>query len=117
MSIQRRVVAGIVVLNVAGEYFGGLETHALEQTLGDEIAAGNTLLLLDLSSCRAMNSTALGILIEAHRTCEAQGGAIKVCAAHGRMKALLHVLHAERLFEHYESEAEALASFVQRASA
>jgi anti-anti-sigma factor len=117
MSIQRRESAGIVVLDVAGEYFGGLETHALEQTLGDEIAAGNVLLLLDLSSCRAMNSTALGILIEAHRACEAQGGVIKVCGARGRMKALLRVLHVERLFEQYETSAEALASFVQRASA
>lgn len=117
MRIQRRESAGVVILEIAGDYFGGLETHALEQALGDEMAAGNVLLLLDLSSCHAMNSTALGILIEAHRACEAQGGVMKLCGAQGRMKSLLNVLHVERLFEQYATEAEALASFVQQASA
>lgn len=115
--IHRRETAGIVVLELSGEYFGGLETHALEQALGDEIAAGNTLMILDLANCRAMNSTALGILIDAHRACEAQGGVIKLCAAHGRIKTLLDVLHVERLFEQHATEADARASFTQRASA
>jgi len=117
MSIQRREVAGTVTLGLAGEYFGGLETHALEQTLRDEIAAGNVLLILDLASCRAMNSTALGILIEAHRLCEAQGGTVKLCGAQGRMKSLIHVLRVERMLESYATEAEAIASFAHRASA
>ena len=117
MSIQRREKAGIVTLVLAGEYFGGLETHALEQTLRDEIEAGNLLLILDLTSCRAMNSTALGILIEAHRACEAQGGVMKLCGAQARMKNLIHVLHVERMLESYPTEAEALVSFAERASA
>ncbi len=117
MTLRRRENDGIVVLSVAGEYFGGRETDALERAIQDEIERGNQWLVIDLSECRVMNSTAFGILIDAHRACAARGGLVKLCGAEGRMKNLLGVLQVERFIDHYASADEALASFTQRASA
>jgi anti-anti-sigma factor len=117
MNIQKRTDGGIVVMDVAGEFFGGPETQALERAIAEEIAVGNVRILLDLSRCRTMNSTAFGVLIEGHHACDRMGGVIKLCGAGHRMKSLLGVLHGEQLFEHHATEAEALASFRERATA
>jgi anti-sigma B factor antagonist len=117
MSIHRREIDGIVVLDVSGQFFGGPETEALERAIANEIASGNPLLLVNLSECRAMNSTAFGVLLAAHRTCQAIGGVIMLCGAERRMKSLLNVLHVNQMFATYPSEAEALAAFAHRATA
>ena len=117
MIVRRREVDGVVVLDLAGEYFGGLETQELERAIADETASGRALLVLDLSRCRSMNSTAFGVLIEAHHACERLGGVIKLCAAQGRVQSLLDLLHARSLFELYPTELEARASFTARATA
>jgi anti-anti-sigma factor len=117
LIVRRRELDGVVVLELDGEYFGGLETQELERALAHETAAGHALLVLDLAACRAMNSTAFGVLIEAHHACERLGGVIKLCGAHGRVRSLLDVVHAQSLFEIHPGEAEALASFASRATA
>jgi anti-anti-sigma factor len=117
MSTRRHENGPVVVLGLRGDYFGGPETDVLGRAIADEIARGNVLLLLDLRECRSMNSTAFGVLIEARRACAARGGALKLCGAERRIRSLLDVLHAEHLIEGYATEAEALVSFAQRASA
>lgn len=117
MAIRRREIDRIVLFDVSGEYFGGQETDALDRAIANEIALGNLLMVLNLTECRVMNSTAFGVLIGAHRVCESIGGVIKLCGAEPRMKSLLKVLHVNELLDHYASEADALAAFAQRATA
>ena len=117
MAARRREIDGIVLFDVSGEYFGGPETEALDRAIAKEIALGNLRLVLNLSECRAMNSTAFGVLLGAHRVCQAIGGVIKLCGAERRMKNLLSVLHVNQLLDHYPSEGDALAAFAHRATA
>jgi anti-anti-sigma factor len=117
MIVRKREIDGVVLVDVAGEYFGGTETQALQRALQEELASGRAAMLLDLSTCRSLNSTAFGVLIETHRACERRGGALKLCGARGRVKSLLDVLRARTLFEIYPDEVEGRASFAIRATA
>jgi len=117
MAILRREHNGIVILDAAGEFFGGPETHALDRAIANEIALGNLQLIVNLSGVRAMNSTAFAVLIGAHQVHHAIGGELKLCGAQRRMQNLLKILHVNQLIEHYASEEEAVSAFEHRATA
>ena len=117
MAIRKREIDGIVVLDLSGEYYGGRETDELDRAISVELALGNLQLVLNLSECRIMNSTAFGVLIGAHKMVEAMGGVIKLCGAERRMQSLLRVLHVHELLDHHPSEEDALAALGRRATA
>ena len=117
MAILRREHDDIVIMDVSGEFFGGPETHALDRAISNEIALGNLQLVVNLSGCRAMNSTAFAVLMGAHRVIRAIGGEIKLCGAQRRMQNLLQVLHVNQLLEHHATEEEAVSAFEKRATA
>ncbi len=113
MSVRRREVGGIVVLYVGGEYYGGDETDALRKAILDQAAGGNSRMILNLSECGMMNSNALAVMVEAHRSYVSRGGEIILCGAERRMKSLLVVSRLYDLFRHYETDAEAIAAFAE----
>jgi anti-anti-sigma factor len=117
MSVRRREIGGVVVLDVVGEYYGGRETAILDRVLSEEVQAPIACLLVNLSECVGMNSTAFGVLFRAHHACRARGIRTKFCGAAGRMRALIQVLQAGVLLDHHGTEEEALAAFAERATA
>jgi anti-anti-sigma factor len=117
MSVRRRQVGEVVVVEVCGHFYGGRETGILERVLFEEIELDSAAVLVNLSECMGMNSTAIGALFRAHDICQRRGGSIKFCCAAGRMKSLLALLRAGTLLDQYLSEDEALAAFTQRATA
>jgi anti-anti-sigma factor len=116
MSVRRRELGDVVVLDVCGHFYGGRETAVLARVLYDEAEASSSV-LVNLSECTGMNSTAIGVLFRAHDACKRRGASLKLCCAAGRMKSLLAILGAGKLLDQYASEDEALAAFAQRATA
>lgn len=112
MSVRRTTVGDITVLVVTGEFFGGDETDQLERAIAAEQTAGNTRLLLDLSQCSQMNSTALSVLVSAHKSYSARGAQIKLCGLQRKMTSLLVMTRLINVFGHYPTVEEAAASFV-----
>lgn len=117
MSVRRRQVGDVVVLDVCGHFYGGRETAVLERVLFEEIELDLAAVLVNLSECMGMNSTAIGVLFRAHDSAQRRGGSLKLCCAAGRMKSLLSLLRAGTLLDQHASEDEALAAFGQRVSA
>lgn len=113
MGVRRKAHAGITVIAATGEFWGGDETDQLRKAILDEAAAGNTRLLLDLSDCSMMNSTAIGVLVEAYRNYAGRGAVIKLCGLQRKMTSALVVAKLINIFGHYPTEAEALAAFVE----
>ena len=112
MGVRRSMVGDITVLAVAGEFFGGDETDQLQGAIAAEQAAGNTKLLLDLSQCSQMNSTALSVLVVAHKSYTARGAQIKLCGLQKKMTSLLVMTRLINVFGHYPTVEEAATSFV-----
>ena len=111
MSVSRREVRSIVVLSVKGSFFGDGETDELQKAILDEAAGGNTRLVLDMSGCQALNSTALGVLMRGYANYKGRGGEIKLCGLGRRIKDLFTMTKLIMVFDHHETENEAIAAF------
>jgi anti-sigma B factor antagonist len=111
MSVRRRDILSIVVLELNGSFFGDVETDELAQAIDQVTAEGNHHLVLDLTECKVMNSTALSVLTRAQRDYAAREGLIRLCGIQKRMHDILSVTRLLNLFGHHPTLDEALASF------
>jgi anti-sigma B factor antagonist len=94
-----------------GSFFGDTETDELLQALRREVEAGNIRLVLDMRECTALNSIAIGVLMRGYASYKGRGGEIKLCGLGKRIKDLFTMTKLIMVFDHHETEEEALAAF------
>jgi anti-sigma B factor antagonist len=111
MAVRRKQLQTIVVLYPKGNFFGDRETDELQKAIMDEAAAGNVRLVLNLSECQALNSTALGVLMRGYANYKSRNGEIKLCGLGKRIKDLFTMTKLIMVFDHHETEDEAIAAF------
>jgi anti-sigma B factor antagonist len=116
MAVRRAAIGRITVLSVIGGLTGGDETDQLREAILGESAAGNILLVLDLSACGKMNSTGISVLVEAYRDYAGRGGEIRLCGLHQRMANQLATVRIIDFFGRHATVDEAVAAFAERAS-
>jgi len=100
-----------VVLYPKGNLFGDSETDELQKAVMDEAAAGNTRMILNLTECLALNSIAIGVLMRGFANYRSRGGEIKLCGLGKRIKDLFTMTKLIMVFDHHETEEQALAAF------
>ncbi len=101
---------GVVVADLGGD----LDTEAayeLEASLSDLVSRGNIKLLLNFSGVRIMNSTAMGVLLSSAEEARRNGGVMKLCCLSDHVREVLDLVGVSSLFEIYQTEEEAVASF------
>ena len=113
MAVRRKQVRSIVVLYPKGSFFGDAETDELQKAIMDEAAGGNTRLVLNLAECQALNSTAIGVLMRGYANYKGRGGEIKLCGLGKRIKDLFTMTKLIMVFDHHETEDEAVAAFAE----
>ncbi len=113
MAVRRKQVRSIVVLYPKGSFFGDTETDELQKAIMDEAAGGNTRLVLNLAECQALNSTAIGVLMRGYANYKGRSGEIKLCGLGKRIKDLFTMTKLIMVFDHHETEDEAIASFAE----
>ncbi len=111
MAVRRKAIRSIVVLSPKGSFFGDSETDELQKAIMDEAAAGNTHLILNMSDCQALNSIAIGALMRGYANYKSRGGEIKLCGLGKRLKDLFTMTKLIMVFDHHESEDQAVAAF------
>ncbi len=111
MAVRRKQLQSIVVLYPKGSFFGDRETDELQKAIMDEAAGGNARLVLNLSECQALNSTALGVLMRGYANYKGRNGEIKLCGLGKRIKDLFTMTKLIMVFDHHETEDEAIAAF------
>jgi len=111
MAVRRREVRSIVILYPQGSFFGDRETDELQDAILREAASGNVRLVLNLSECQAMNSTAIGVLMRGYANYRGRSGEIKLCGLGKRLKDLFTMTKLIMVFDHHETEDEAIAAF------
>jgi len=113
VAVRRKQVRSIVVLYPKGSFFGDSETDELQKAIMDEAAGGNTRLVLNLAECQALNSTAIGVLMRGYANYKGRGGEIKLCGLGKRIKDLFTMTKLIMVFDHHETEDEAVAAFAE----
>ena len=111
MTVSRRVLGGVTVLDVGGEFTGGGETDQLRSAILEEASRGNTRLVLDLSECRWMNSSGISVLVEAYRNYAGRHAVIKLCRLQKRLINQLVTVRLLALLGSYPTVEEAIAAF------
>ncbi len=101
----------MVVLYPKGSFFGDAETDELQKAIMDEAAGGNTRLILNMTECQALNSIAIGVLMRGFANYRSRSGEIKLCGLGKRIKDLFTMTKLIMVFDHHETEEQALAAF------
>ena len=112
MQLEQRIVGAIAIVKVTGDITlnkGG--DVLLKDKVQSLIQQGHANLLIDLTDVTYVDSAGLGELVQAYATTKNRGGALKLLNVTKRLRDLLVVTKLLTVFDTFESEADALASF------
>lgn len=115
-SLKSRQVGSITILAPKGYLTGGEETDELERTIKQLGEQGSKHLVINLSETQHLNSTALGVLIQAHSNYVRRGGQMKLAAVDKRIENIFVITKLSLVFDVYPTEEQAIASFAERES-
>ena len=111
MDIKERVVSGVSVLDLSGKIVLGEGDGQIRDRIKDLLADGQKRILLNLGDVNYIDSAGLGALISSYTTTKRQGGQLKLVNLTKRIQDLLAITKLITVFETYDNEAQALASF------
>lgn len=112
MQIEQRVVGEVAVIQVLGDITLGKGGDViLKDKIQSLLQQGYRKLLLDMGHVSYVDSAGLGQLVQVYATTSHLGGSMKLLNLTKRLKDLLVLTKLLTVFETYDSEAEALASF------
>jgi anti-sigma B factor antagonist len=112
LYINERTVEDVTILDLKGrERIRGI-TIALHESIRCLAREGKIQVLLDLAWVKHIDSGALGELVSSHITLDEKGGALKLMHMTESVRELLTITKLLPVFDVYDDEPKALASFV-----
>lgn len=111
MKATTRSVDGVEIISVQGKITIGAGDTQLREVISNALASGKSNVLLDLSGVTTIDSSGIGELVGSYTTVTNRGGKLKLLHLPAKLNELLHVTQLITVFEVYENENEALASF------
>jgi anti-sigma B factor antagonist len=115
MESSERRVDEVVILRLKGRLTLG--TQNLQAQVADLLERGHNQILVDMSNVQYMDSTSVGDLVVSFTTATSQGGKLKLLGIPDRIRELLDIHHLSSVFEDFDAEEEAIASFSAGATA
>ena len=112
MQLEERVVGGVAIGKVSGDITlnAGSDVR-LRDKIQSLIQQGQKQLIVDLGGVSYVDSAGLGQLVQIQTTTTNHGGKLKLLNVTKRLNDLLVVTKLVTVFDTFENEAEALASF------
>jgi len=111
MTLDQRLISDVMLIDVCGRVTVNEGTEQLAAKLKEFIDEGHVRLVVGLAEVPYVDSTALSILLRTRATVTRRGGALKLLHVRGHVRELLEVTQLLRVFEAFDSEADAVASF------
>ena len=111
MDIEERAVGEVMILDLKGKLTIGEGDELLRDKINSLIQQGHRKLLLNLEGVSYVDSAGLGEIVRTYTTVSRQGGNLKLLNLTKRIQDLLAITKLLTVFDTYESEPEALASF------
>ncbi len=112
LYINERRVEDVTILDLKGrERIRGV-TVALHKSIRCLADEGKIQVLLDLAWVKHIDSIGLGELVSSHVTLDEKGGALKLMHMTESVHELMTITKLLTVFDVYDDEPEALASFV-----
>jgi anti-sigma B factor antagonist len=111
MKIAVRNVNEVTVLDLIEPLVWGQPAEDLDGRIHELLNAGTKNLAINLARVPYVDSAGVGALFAAHASMQAAGAKCKLFAAPQGMIRILERVHLDKIFELFEDEAAALASF------
>jgi anti-anti-sigma factor len=111
MKASSRSAGGVEIIKLDGKITIGSGDQQLREIITNALNQGKNKILLDMSGVTTIDSSGIGELVGSYTTVTNRGGKLKLLHLPAKLNELLHVTQLITVFEVYDSEAEALASF------
>lgn len=111
MTVQERSIGDVTILDVGGRITVQEGATRLAQPLTRLLNNPRPQILINMADVSYIDSTALGELVRAYSGAAKRDGAMKLLHVPGPVRQLLTLTRLAGVFELFDSEAEALASF------
>src|SRR5271165_6398606 len=115
LKIETRQADGVTIMSCQGRIVFGEEATTLRDSL-KRILSSTRQVVLNLSGVSYIDSGGLGTLVGVYSSARAAGADIKLTGLGQRLRDVLQITKLVTVFEVYDSEQEAIATF-QRGAA
>lgn len=102
---------GVEIIRLDGKIIVGAGGQQLRDVIGNAMNAGQLKLLLDMGGVTTIDSSGIGELVTSYTAFTGRGGKLKLLHLPPKLKELLTVTQLITVFEVFDDEAAALASF------
>lgn len=111
MKINVRQKDGVTIVAPAGKITIGVGDVALRDAVSEALTAGSKKILLDMGGVTLIDSSGVGELVSSYTTATNRGGKLKLLNLPSKVADILQITQLISVFEIYDDEAEAIASF------
>jgi anti-sigma B factor antagonist len=111
LTIATRELDGVTILELNGRITLGEGSVQLRDAIRDLIGKGVKKILIDLGNVNYIDSSGLGELVSAYTTAKNQSADLKLLNLTKKVKDVLQVTKLYTVFDIYDDEASAIASF------
>ena len=113
MKITAHSYGDVKVLALKGDLTTGEGDVKLRDTLKEEVGAGFKKIIINLGGVGFMDSGGLGELMAGFTSCKKAGASVCLASLTKKTHDLLQITQLITLFDVYEDDKEAIASFVK----
>jgi anti-sigma B factor antagonist len=110
LKIDTRQAEGVTILSPQGRIVFGEEAAAFRENL-KRVLGSSRQIVVNLSGVSYIDSGGLGTLVGVYSSARASGADIKLTGLGQRLRDVLQITKLVTVFEVYDSEQEAIASF------
>ena len=111
LNISERHVGDVTILDMDGKITIGEGSVALRTAIRRLLEEGKKQILLNLAKVGYIDSSGIGELVSSYTAINKEGGELKLLNLTQKLQDLLTITKLLTVFDVYESEEEALASF------
>ena len=111
LTISERESGGVTVLDLSGKITIGEGSVQLREKVRGLLEQGKKNILVNLGGVDYVDSSGIGELVSCYTTTKNQGGHLKLLSLTKKIKDLLQITKLLTVFETYDDESEAVASF------
>jgi len=111
MNIRQRQVGDVTLLEVSGKITVGIGDVAIKDAVHVALGGGARDILLKLQGVTTIDSAGVGELVSAYTSVAHRGGKLKLVGLPPKVNDILQITQLITVFEVYDDEASAVASF------
>jgi anti-sigma B factor antagonist len=111
VDISVRKQAQVQVVRLRGDLKVGDAVDAFRKTMEENLTAGDTAMVVNLGEVKAIDSSGIGVLVRSLTSAKQRGGTIKLVNPSKFAIQTLKLVGVLNLFEIFDDETAALASF------